>query len=590
MQLLCNKRQQVNTRSFFSKGSIAEVALCAVLAILCSVFLREALPISVRDAYAIGILPLFVCIAYYVLFCCALKTLSDRITLTELLTSAVVSLLFSACFVFGSILVDLHGVSSYVNPIIWFSIAVNAIPLFFAILMLWKTLDSCNSLALDCENVREESRLGMGKLFVLFLVCWTPVLLASWPGFFSYDVGSLYLGEWGQFESGELNAHHSVFHTLLMCNVIAFGERLVSFNFGVALFNILQAIFISALFSYVIIWMRSKGVPSWMRAASTLYFAINPVVSMFVLCSNSDTLFSAVVVFFCMCLYDLMSSNSAKRSLFVLLIIAGFLICVLRPNGPYALVLIVPLCVILSKGTIRKWIISASAACALFSILWFVPVANNLEVEKSPLQSANAFTVLSQQLAYTLTEGNLSEAELSELERKGYTIPSEYRVNIGDYAREAILGMSKSDLIVSWASVGVNHPGDFMDAFLLQTEDAWNPFSFINCETSGQDDRTSVFSCDAQDPAIMNSKIPMLLDFLESVSHELYFQKVPLLSLLVCLPAFVALVIIGLARAIITRNKSMLAVFAFIVLLVCSVLMGLASSLDTISTLSSVFL
>ena len=72
--------------------------------------------------------------------------------------------------------------------------------------------------------------------FIVLLVCWTPALIAGFPGYFTYDSGLGWLEQWGQYLTGELNSHHPVLHTLFVGLLISAGQSLFgSFNTGVLL-------------------------------------------------------------------------------------------------------------------------------------------------------------------------------------------------------------------------------------------------------------------------------------------------------------------------------------------------------------------
>lgn len=124
-------------------------------------------------------------------------------------------------------------------------------------------------------------------------------LAAGFPGYFSYDSGLGYLEQWGQYLSGELNAHHPVLHMLFVGSLISVGQALAgSFNMGVLLAVAVQAVIVSFLLSFTLFQLIALG----MRWAGLLicvaYLALNPLIQLFAFCTTKDVLFSSFVVLY----------------------------------------------------------------------------------------------------------------------------------------------------------------------------------------------------------------------------------------------------------------------------------------------------
>ena len=123
------------------------------------------------------------------------------------------------------------------------------------------------------------------------------VLLGVYPGFFTYDA----MDEWLQVETGRYSPHHPLPHVLLLGGTVKLIYKLTgSNNLGIACYVFLQLLFISLLLTYVLRDLRRETGSQKSQLFFTLYYMLFPVVSMYVLCTTKDSLFSAflVLVFF----------------------------------------------------------------------------------------------------------------------------------------------------------------------------------------------------------------------------------------------------------------------------------------------------
>lgn len=168
------------------------------------------------------------------------------------------------------------------NFLMYPAIFIEAFLLYGCLLVFWRFLDQHSLASVEGKPLnkratrRRASSLSLSRkakiaLSLLFILCWTPILLASWPGYFCYDVESDYLAEWSQFESGQLNSHHPILHTLLLGTIVNIGRNLRDFNTGIALFTILQALFIAGVFTYMISWLKRSGGKGFLLGFSVAY-------------------------------------------------------------------------------------------------------------------------------------------------------------------------------------------------------------------------------------------------------------------------------------------------------------------------------
>ena len=541
---------------------LAEIAL----SILCALFIRYALPYDFRIAYSISMLPIVTAVVAFYSFEKLITVIYARkVTKRELLFLFIPALYASTTLCFGAGVQQGAISLNYSSPLLYFSIIVIA---FFLHAITTCVYASFKSSKIFSEPPPAAHSFKRDRLFLIttgiLLLAWLPILLACYPGFLNYDAGSIYLGEWSQFESGQLNNHHSVLHTLILGSIITFGMNLTGdINNGVALYTIAQELFAALSFSYIIIWMEKRGSSRALRIAALLFFAISPLVVFFVFSSNSDTLFSLCFVLLLTMLIDFIEKEHPSKRETALFAVLTFFVAALRPNAPYILILL--LAIILLYFRTKKIALAGALSCgiALF-LIWNGPILRALDVEDSPLQNANAFSLPCQQIAYTFYSGALSEDELALLHSDGYEDPDSFQYNLSDYARSSIMEMNRAMLVKDWLIIGLKHPGTYLSAFILQTNSAWNPYSWIDSATEDGDE-TSLFESRVKDPATLDSKTPELFNAIDSMSTQLVLQKIPIVSLLVSIPFYVLLLI--LVTAICFAQKRQSGIFACICLL-----------------------
>lgn len=180
----------------------------------------------------------------------------------------------------------------------------------FAILCLTPFFCGCVSLALifleegmnaPWKNQKPGRRWFLVCWLLLFLL-WTPVLLASWPGIFSYDCG----WQLTSFVDGEITGHHPILHTYLLgvCRLAGrffFGSN----NAGAALYSLIQMMLMSAMYAYVCYYLKKHQAPEWLQIGTFIFLGIHPVNSLMALCATKDSIFTGIFAVFLVQLFEM---------------------------------------------------------------------------------------------------------------------------------------------------------------------------------------------------------------------------------------------------------------------------------------------
>lgn len=190
-------------------------------------------------------------------------------------------------------------------------------------------------------------------------------LLAVYPGFFVYDASE----ELAMVQTRCFTTHHPLLHVLLLGGVILAVHKVIgSYNAGIFVYLLLQMAVMNAAFVFLLQDMKRRHAGRGIRIFGLLWYALCPVVTMFVLCSCKDGLFAAALLLMTVFLRRILEESSgcggdsgkaehsgrADRTGFVL---SAMFMMLLRNNGVYAyavfLVLLVP-AVLFSRFRGRK--------------------------------------------------------------------------------------------------------------------------------------------------------------------------------------------------------------------------------------------
>ena len=202
---------------------------------------------------------------------------------------------------------------------------------------------------------KKENGLWLAKLSdrQFYLLCasalflaWVPVLLAAWPGIFSYDCG----WQLAAFVDGEVTGHHPILHTALLGVTRMLGHALsgggqAGNQTGALLYSLVQMTAMSLLYADVCLFLRQRRTPRWLQLGSLLFLGFHPVNSLMALCATKDSLFTAVFAVFIVRLFRMAEDREAffsswkKQALFCANV---FFLFALRNNGFHTFLLTVP--------------------------------------------------------------------------------------------------------------------------------------------------------------------------------------------------------------------------------------------------------
>lgn len=377
--------------------------------------------------------------------------------------------------------------------------------------------------------------------FLLLLVCWLPVLLAVYPGFFVYDAQE----EWLQVASRNFNTHHPLVHVLLLGGIICAVHKVTdSYNLGIACYMVVQMMIVSGGFTYLLSFMRRRKVSRAVRLISLIYFAFFPVVVMFTLCSAKDTLFTVALLLLLLALLDMGSEEErffASKNKMIFFVLSAVAMMLFRKNGAYAFAVMVPILLLYHKQNLKK---TAFLIGTIFLTYFVINTGLTVVFHAQGGENQEILTVPIQQLArtYKFNRETFTQEDIVTLHE---VLPEEalvlYNPKLSDpvkvHFRNEVFAADKSKYAGLWLRIGLKKPLSYINAWLVNSYGFWYPDTVIDVY-SGNTVFTftygdsSYFGYEVEEPGYRDSKIPWLDEAYRNLALEISQEKIPIYSML----------------------------------------------------------
>ncbi|MCM1303876.1 MAG: DUF6020 family protein [Lachnospiraceae bacterium] len=426
------------------------------------------------------------------------------------------------------------------------------------------------------SNEKPRSRKWIGLAAALLFVCWLPCLLAGYPGYFNYDAFSQV--PQALYEEVPYSAHHPLIHTLIMGKVIAFGyHHGTTLNDGIFLHSIFQMSVCALAFAYII-WYLSKNTAKGAFAAFC-YYAFFPPIAMFAMSTTKDVLFSVCLQLTVIFVYEMCRDFPgffASKWKICRFVFTALLMCMLRKNGVYAFLCLVPFVAWFYRDFRKKTVLLFVSITLLYAL------ADNGLIRLLDAEKGSAEEMLSvpmQQIArvyHDYGEDAFTDREL-ELIYRGITREQllEYDPFLSDHIKnyfdfQAILE-DGSGYLSLWIKKAAQYPGAYLNAFLDNTYQAWYPGTSVYSETG---EHTSYFEMVMWAGGERDSKAPRLLEFYRKIAEDFYYQKLPAVRLLFSIGAMFWVMLFVLAFAVYRKDRPLITTMLLALLYCLTLFLG----------------
>ena len=402
---------------------------------------------------------------------------------------------------------------------------------------------------------------GNGFVLVpLFMICWLPVWLAFWPGNFGPDSVTQFYTYLDWMHS----AHHPLLHTLFLgwCFFLGIDNSPEgSAAIGLSVYSVAQMLLMAVIFAYACHWLRRKSVPLSLRLLITAFFALFPFCSLWSFNAQKDILFGGLTLLLVLELIDLWQADYAllrsplRIAKFVL--VATFMM-LLRNNGIYAFLLLIPFAVLWAKGSrLRVGALLLACVASYFlansALMWITEAerSETVEVLSIPLQQIGR-TLRDYPESIEEDEDGILEYLYGDMEFVTYYSPI-----LSDPLKWALddelLDESLPELASLWAKMGVRYPKPYTEAFLVQ-----NLPYFLPGAAKYYDFDLRIVQIDLY-PIEEHSFFPSLRALYETYNKDLTFLGLPWIRPLSDTAVYVWLCIAGIGLAWYRREKQWLA-------------------------------
>lgn len=315
-------------------------------------------------------------------------------------------------------------------------------------------------------------------------MCWLPYFVKYYPGLIYGDSTISLLQIFGKIP---YNNHHPVAYTLFIKICMAIGSFVGDNTVGVAIYTIFQMIFMSIIFSYSICWLRNKGISKIVCLVVVGFYALPGFWAQHAISMWKDPLFSALVFFFSLMLFDIIYSNGKvinEKRFRIRCVLCVLGISFLRNNGIYVVAFSIALLICCSFVKKGKWMINKSFLFLMITSIILVyivqgPIYAIMKIETDPVE---AYGIPLQQVARTVVyEGDMSKDEkkfindIMPLEKyvENYSPGLVDHLKWSNEFNTEFFNKHQDKFVKVWLSLMIKNPKIYLEAWALNTCGFW---------------------------------------------------------------------------------------------------------------------
>lgn len=518
---------------------------------------------------------------YFIFFALFLFTFSKIKILKKGYT--VFSIIFS---VFLSLVLIIGSQLEFYSEIIWsFATLIKIIALSVSIFPL-------NYLLLkyvDKFKIQKSDNINYKKIFVItFLIILFfnfLVFLALYPGEYGYDAGFQIMEILEK--DVQITSHFSLLFSFILAKVVNLGKVLFgSYQVGFGIYCFLQMTFLSYVATKITVFCVKRIPNKIIYFINVLFFSFFPLYTLMSISAAQDSVFAGLFCLIILNVIELIENKDYWKNKLkpISLGILIFLLCLIRNNGFYCILISIPFIFLSCKN--KKVVVLLIFIIPLFAYkIYSGPVFNILGVTKTDT-FREMLSIPSQQFArvYNYNLKVFSKEELKQLKKfypqiddfKYYT----YRQSIADPTKSVLnnkyVKSNLKDYISLWTSNGVKDPENYVEAFLLNSLGFWYPNKNYN------DDRMyhPYIEIEMMDAAKWNpryvqikreSKFPIYEKYLNITIGKNAWKRIPIISTIFTTGTYFIIFIFLFLLTILRRN--------FKYMLPISIILGLYATL-----------
>lgn len=551
---------------FFQQNHTLSIALSVISSLLFAIsFELFILPQSANwrevasSVFGLIIIASLGCVAYRCL---------ARITLRSIVIAGIFSCLYSVALVLASNITN-YGSLSLTKASTYLAILF-CIP-FLAIITSRVLISLSSSYSKQVASkkhfgfifsyLKGRSRYSYFFMWGFIFVCWLPILLAEYPGAWTFDV----LSQTQHLLTEEpISAKHPVIHTLWLSGCIWISNYFLgSYAPGLVAYTIIQMLILSALLARVVL-ITTRWKCSFMPIVSLLVYALFPGFSLWSVIATKDVLFFGLFALCLALLIDLLISikaDSVQKRQWIYFGIALLFMFLFRNNAVYGFVIFLIVCLfIIKKYRKQFFLVSLSALCA-YGILTG-PISDAAGIE--PGDKREMLSVPMSQLAsVAVKDSAISEEDLEFIETY---IPDwkKYDPHIADPIKATFNTDAVTEdplyFIKGYLGIGLKNPLAYTDAFASLCKGFWAPsMAYTKNDMTGEMTPFKIGNRDVPEGEYISiqteSKFPQLYSLLTNIRDQKAELVIPGFASFFQVGTWVWLIILYIASCIYNKNK-----------------------------------
>ena len=321
---------------------------------------------------------------------------------------------------------------------------------------------------------------------LIILVCWLPYLIFLYPGILTVDAGNQIMQFFGLDiaentatnstnlidENMKITNHHPVIHTVILGSCVKLGHCIGNDNFGIFIYTIIQTVFLACSLACIINFMKKMKTNKYIRIISLIIFALIPIFPIYAVEITKDVPFTSILIIYMIEIYKLIKCDEkiTKRNIFAIIIIC-LLVCLLRNNGVYTILLSLPFVAIANKKN-RKIILLMTIVIFIIYEAFLKILLPSLKISNGGIQEMLSIPFQQTARYVKYYDSDVTEEERAIIDKVlGYdTLAKRYVPNRSDnvkgkYNKDA----SKEDLkkyFGVWFKQFFKHPNVYVEAFI----------------------------------------------------------------------------------------------------------------------------
>ncbi|MBR4039087.1 MAG: hypothetical protein IKJ11_03190 [Clostridia bacterium] len=424
-------------------------------------------------------------------------------------------------------------------------------------------------LIMACRVRQREKAFAMplwGYMLII-LLCWLPLFLAHYPAMLNYDFNT----EYRQFYYREWDGRHPLLYIVLCYGVFSIGRLLEQPTFAIAVVTLIRMTTFAAALAYSCTFVQKRRAPLWLLALLTAAYALLPIFSVMSVSTAKDTPFAAAVLTLSLLAYEAIEDPQAffaSRRRIVAFVLMTVLSFHLRKNGA-AILLLFPALLFVMRGW-RKPMLRLCAVGTAASLL--LGAGMNAVFKPFDQPSFQLYSLPAQQLVRAYNNGNLSEADREEIrswyiDDLGLTLRPYIADSAKGYIRQDLLREHADEFMSLWARIGRQCPRIYAEAFLMLNTGSWYPddltHSVIYDSSWWHMGYLQTNEYDFSEYGVtFTSFLPKVKLWVERICRDNTYQKLPLLSVLLCTATPVWVLVFAGALLVSRKQTKYLAAFA----------------------------